>query len=734
MPLDFRTYTDPGVYIETITPPVVFLASIEPTILAIVGSAPSARDVFESTNFITGEWVAMPTKGGDPSTPKVKDRLLGTQYVSAAIGTLQAGISAGATAFAIDLFDADWIEPSGTTFVAQFEDEKVTITTGSTSISNGVYTLTGVARAASATVAAQHGIGQVLNQTEDYDTTPGIEVARLTTPISSTQGSFDADELYGVQVIDTSTATGYGAGDSFKLTYAGQETIAFVHGANATATDLQNGLIGLSTIAAAGVTVTGSTNTGPFTVKFFDPNTDVTALTVTTPVGYTGAFTVSNRGIVANTYLDIEGERMIVTAVAGSAPQTVTVDRGVAGTYALTHGASILAEESGADYLVKIGAGDDGTNQTADDTLEFYILGRIGNGAYVNVAYEATDAAQFSASLYDDLDAVREKYGDPLDSNGQVNSELTLGAQLAFANGATQLVLIAADTGDADPIQAAIDKLEFEQSVNSIAVLSGDATDVSYIRGHVVTMSEQGLLRRAFVGLDGLATPAPTSADFRTKAGQLNSERVSLVGPAQFQLDNGTGTPIILPGYFAAAAVAGIQAGLTPQEPLTRKQVFGFVGISDQDTSHNIFLMQAAGVLVVFQDRLDRLIIKHGLTTDMTSVYSREISVVTARDRLRDFILETLEGGDLIGSPMSAETPNLVMSAVNSALEEATRQGLIFDYSDVKFRFPTENPTLIQVRFSYKPTLPLNYIHVQFSIDTNTGTVDFQNINDNTSQ
>jgi hypothetical protein len=83
---------------------------------------------------------------------------------------------------------------------------------------------------------------------------------------------------------------------------------------------------------------------------------------------------------------------------------------------------------------------------------------------------------------------------------------------------------------------------------------------------------------------------------------------------------------------------------------------------------------------------------------------------------------------------MTSETPNLVMAAVSSALEESVRQGLIFDYSDVLYRFPTENVTMIQVRFSYKPTLPLNYIHVQFSIDTNTGTVEFQSINDSTAQ
>lgn len=191
--------------------------------------------------------------------------------------------------------------------------------------------------------------------------------------------------------------------------------------------------------------------------------------------------------------------------------------------------------------------------------------------------------------------------------------------------------------------------------------------------------------------------------------------------------------PLTLPGYFAAAAVAGLQASLAPQEPLTRKQVYGFTSVADQDTSSNIFKMQSKGVLVIFQDRLGRLIIKHGLTTDMSNVYTREISIVTASDRLSDFIVDTLDSGSLVGSAMTSDTPNMVMAAVSSALENAVVQGLIFDYADVLYRIPSDNVTLIEVRFSYKPSLPLNYIHVLFAIDTTSSTVQFQTINANPS-
>lgn len=733
MPISFRTYNDPGVYIETITPPVVFTAAIEPTILAIVGEAPSTRDAFDSANLETGAWVSLTTRGGDPSTVNVTDKLLGTQYVNGGFGTLTTAISAGATGFAINLFDADWIEPAAN-FTALIEDEEVTIAVATGTVSAGVYTVTGVTRGVNSTVAAQHGIGQVINQTEGYADTESLEVGSLAAPISPTQTEFEVNELYGVQKV---TLTTFDATDSFTLSYGGQTTSTIARGTTYTSAGITTALEALTTIDDVTVlnlagTSTTIDDTG-FTVKFFDPNTDVTALTINTVSGsWTSA--ISNRGVADDTYLDMDGERMLVTAVAGSTPQTVTVVRGTRGTTAADHGADVLYENSGADYFVKIGAGEDDDYGTSDDTLSLYILDRIANGAFVNVAFEATDEAQFAPDAFYDLDTIREKFGDPLDANGQIESELTLAAQLALANGATQLILVATDPADDFPVQDAIAKLGYRADVNTVVALSGNASDITYLKGHVVQQSNDGQLRRAFVGLDGLSDTLDFQ-DFIDKAGQLHSERVSLVAPSRLKLENGTDTPILVPGYFAAAAVAGLQAGQVPQEPLTRKQVFGFLGVDrdEQNSSQETFKMQAAGVLVISEDRFGRLIVKHGLTTDMTTVYTREISVITCRDRLRDFVLETLEGGALVGSPMTAETPNLVMAAVNSALEEAAIQGLIFDYSDVKYRFPTDNATMIQVRFSYKPTLPLNYIHVQFSIDTSTGTVEFQSINDNTS-
>lgn len=116
----------------------------------------------------------------------------------------------------------------------------------------------------------------------------------------STDGSADGIYQDETQVI---TLTGFASTDSFKLTYGGQETIAFVRGTNATAAAIQAGLEDLSTVGAGNVSVSGTTDAGPFTVEFIGDlaNANTGDITVTSAVGCTGAVTSTDGGLLAGT-------------------------------------------------------------------------------------------------------------------------------------------------------------------------------------------------------------------------------------------------------------------------------------------------------------------------------------------------------------------------------------------------------------------------------------------------
>lgn len=89
------------------------------------------------------------------------------------------------------------------------------------------------------------------------------------------------------------TLSGFDGTDSFKLTYNGTETAAFVRGTNATAAAIQTALRTATGDATLGVS--GTTDAGPFTVTFTATTTPIYALTVTSGTGGTTGTVVGSK-------------------------------------------------------------------------------------------------------------------------------------------------------------------------------------------------------------------------------------------------------------------------------------------------------------------------------------------------------------------------------------------------------------------------------------------------------
>jgi len=214
--------------------------------------------------------------------------------------------------------------------------------------------------------------------------------------------------------------------------------------------------------------------------------------------------------------------------------------------------------------------------------------------------------------------------------------------------------------------------------------------------------------------------------DHISQATGAGSSRVTAVAPGSLEFFTGVGTTTInLHGGYIAAAVAGAFASRQASVPLTRKQIKGFTKVSSPWTETEMILAQKNGVCVLAQQKNGKIIVRHGLTTDMSNVYTQEISVQASKDVLVNLLQEVLEQQNLIGSVITTETPSYVISATAGALENAKSRALIYNYTGLKYRQPVNQPTVIEVRFMYRPSLPLNYIQVQFSIDTQTGSAVF---------
>jgi hypothetical protein len=135
--------------------------------------------------------------------------------------------------------------------------------------------------------------------------------------------------------------------------------------------------------------------------------------------------------------------------------------------------------------------------------------------------------------------------------------------------------------------------------------------------------------------------------DIATQAGAFSSRRVCAVWPDQV----GEGG-VLQPGYYLAAALAGLASGVVPQQPLTNVEVAGF---DDYSRSYKYFnetqlnRMAEAGVWIVTEDRDGTPYSRHALTTDNLGLNQREEMIRRNVDsmsylflrRLRPFIGRT---------------------------------------------------------------------------------------------
>ena len=392
----------------------------------------------------------------------------------------------------------------------------------------------------------------------------------------------------------------------------------------------------------------------------------------------------------------------------------------------------------GTDYTVTTSTSAPGSVQYPVTSITRITTGNISVAEYLTISYTFTDATYGTVQSFTDYQDVVGAYGNPFDTTGTtINSSVTLAAYLAFLNGAQTIYVspVTAASPTAANYVSAVNAFGTYPEVNVVVPLSDLTGTPGVYQGtlqYLTQMQGQGTYVIAFVGRS--LGSAGTYTDLISQAQGIDNSRVAIVFPSQINILNGSNT-ITVDGWYAAAAVAGVLGGQAPQIPLTHKKVKGFSGIPQQvlPTSQQEFNMQQSGVMVLHKNRDGSIQVNHGLSTNPTNIYTREFNIQFAQDRLQDLLVSVLNQSALIGGVLDATTPNLVMSIVTGALNYAESQDLIYSYANTKWRVPSFNPTLMQVQFSYKPMLPLNYIQIQFAVDTTAGSIDFTNASTTTS-
>jgi len=135
---------------------------------------------------------------------------------------------------------------------------------------------------------------------------------------------------------------------------------------------------------------------------------------------------------------------------------------------------------------------------------------------------------------------------------------------------------------------------------------------------------------------------AAEAAEIALDAGSWGSRRIRAVWPDTIE-SSGT----VMDGYFLAASLAGLSAGLLPQQPLTRVEIVGYSRVNRTTAKFNrtqLDALAAAGVYIVTQNPDGKIYTRHAVTTgDYADINQREESVTRNVDSISYILRDLLD-------------------------------------------------------------------------------------------
>jgi hypothetical protein len=456
----------------------------------------------------------------------------------------------------------------------------------------------------------------------------------------------------------------------------------------------------------------------------------------------------------ANTALSQRG--IFVTAVTGPPAIAAPVVKDAAGATMVV----------GVDYSFVVDSS--GGGGAANAVTYIKRLGTVGtpsgpspaglvDGDVVYVTYNYADSDYFTPQTFTDPAQISATYGaavsgtapaNPNDS--QVVCPLTLAAQIAMANGASTVLALPTNPVDGtikEQFLAAYAKLQADYRaallvplfVDGLTEDDGGPADahsadavlalIQDVSAHCTNAATDGYGRMAFIGVE--TNYDTVSRNFDALATTVHSKRIILEYPHQLSFYNTRlAQTTTVSGYYGAAAMAGRLAAGAVERGLTKVAVTGFNGLppalAQQQTKSFKDSLSKAGVAVIEQSRAGSLLVRHGVTTDMTALTTREISLVRVGDVLFELVQTGMDAAGLIGQPIDADMTTKVKGALTGILESAISNEVIDAYDAVAVRqqtLPSGDPSVIEAQFAYRPAVPLNYITVTFAIDLTSGEV-----------
>lgn len=333
---------------------------------------------------------------------------------------------------------------------------------------------------------------------------------------------------------------------------------------------------------------------------------------------------------------------------------------------------------------------------TTDYTLTTpKITWQTGKGPAVGATYYVTyvytpSVDHYNAKIMTTKDDVVAEYGPDVDGAGNINN-ISLAAQIVLETSSSVMILAIAPAGGSiaasDYDLAYTTYLQFLPDVYRVIPVDLAADINLKTINHVNAMSapEEREERVTILGADHASVDFPTLlTNVGGYASALDNERVAVIYPDKATRVLSDGNSYILKAPFICAAIAGWKAAQTIDRSYTKAQLFNFdtlVGISMTRTQKN--LLAGKGVMVLEQTAQGApVIIRHGLTTNMSSLQLREFSITEVGDYVAKYFRAGLS--DYIGVyNITSDFITRLKGSANALISQLIKLNVLLDGSRI---------------------------------------------------
>ena len=170
-----------------------------------------------------------------------------------------------------------------------------------------------------------------------------------------------------------------------------------------------------------------------------------------------------------------------------------------------------------------------------------------------------------------------------------------------------------------------------------------------------------------------------------------------------------------VPGYYISAMVAGMVAGQNPEQGFTNLPTTGFYSLkfsNDWFTERQLNTIAEGGNYIMVQPTAaSPIVCRHQLSTNMTSVETRELNITKSIDFVAKFIRNGISG--YIGRyNITPSFLALLTTTLNAQATYLVRAGYINDMKVLKVIQDPIQKDVVLVDLSVLPKYPVNYIKI----------------------